>query len=187
MRVFAAIALSDDARRWIGRAQERLKSALDRRSLRWVRPEHLHLTLLFLGDVGDAHASALVEAFGRGVDQSGPFRMVCAGLGVFPPRGRPRTLWLGVTAGAREVAEVRRAIVGLLSGVGLGSREESFHPHVTLARWREAGPADRERILAADTGAAVAAVAVDAVVLYRSQLSSAGPIHTELARARLTA
>src|SRR2546426_7761098 len=63
--------------------------------LKWVKPEHSHLTLVFLGDVEDARVASVVEAVGRDLDIS-PFDIVFQGIGAFPPRGAPRVLWVGV-------------------------------------------------------------------------------------------
>ena len=200
VRLFVAIDLDDHARQAIAAEQTRLKQAMmgsGRVLLRWVRPEQLHVTLVFLGSVsavgrapGDAAASgasAVVEALGQDVDAA-RFRIVFAGLGLFPPSGAPAVLWLGVTTGRREVAMVRRQIADRLARIGparADARARPFHPHLTLARWRTAKPSDRERVLAADRGAEVAGVDVSAVTLYESRLSSAGPSYTALATAKL--
>ena len=95
----------------IASMQTRLKAALgdERSALKWIRPEHMHLTLAFLGELDDGLARSVVEAIGQPV-QADRFAIVFGGLGMFPPAGAPRVLWLGLTAGAREVD--RRAAGG---------------------------------------------------------------------------
>ena len=82
-------------------------------------------------------------------------------------------------------SSLRRRVAERLSPTGVTIEERAFHPHVTLARWRETRHADRRRIAAADRGAEVARVDVGAVTLYQSRLSSSGPTYTMLARAPL--
>ena len=94
-------------------------------------------------------------------------------------------LWLGVTAGSHEVVLVQRRVVERLQPLGFVPEERAYHPHVTLARWREAARADREEALAADRGAEVASVDVSNVTLYQSHLSSHGPNYTMLVQAAL--
>jgi 2'-5' RNA ligase len=186
MRLFVAIDLNDDARRAIAAEQKRLMRELaeEKSSLRMVRPEQIHLTLAFLGEVDEVRGAALVEAMRAEVEASS-FAVVFAGLGVFPPHGAPRVLWLGVTAGHHDAIAVQRQIVDRLARVGIPPEERAYHPHLTLARWRTATPSDRRRALAADRGAQIARVDVAAVTLYQSRLSASGPSYTALAQAPL--
>ena len=186
MRLFVAIELNDDARRAIAVEQKRLADTLGSlSSLKWVRPEHMHLTLAFLGEIEEAQAVAVIDAMGEDIDEAQPFAIVLAGLGVFPPRGAPRVLWVGLSTGRREAIDLQRRVVERLSRIGVTLEERSFHPHLTLARWREARPVDYQRVGAADRGLEVARVEVAAVTLFRSRLSSAEPTHTAIARAPL--
>src|SRR5437762_14047960 len=105
MRLFVAIDLDDDARRAIAGEQKRLTRALSESGghpPKWVQPTLLHLTLAFLGEVPAERVAALTALMSEDLDVE-PFTAVCAGFGVFPPRGAPQVLWLGVTSGAREL------------------------------------------------------------------------------------
>jgi 2'-5' RNA ligase len=188
MRLFTAIELNEDARRAIAAEQKRIAGVLGRdpeSSLKWIRPERMHLTLVFLGEIEEAHAPAVIDAMGEAIDEAEPFPIVFAGLGLFPARGTPRVLWLGVSTGATEAIELRRRVAERLLPTGVTIEERAFHPHLTLARWRETRHAVRARVAAADRGAEVARVDVGAVTLYQSRLSSSGPTYTMLARAPL--
>jgi 2'-5' RNA ligase len=189
MRLFTAIELNEVARRAIADEQKRIAAGVSggdaESSLKWVRSDHMHLTLAFLGEIEEARTPAIVGAMGEDIDEAQPFPIVLAGIGLFPPLGAPRVLWLGLSTGASEAIELRQRVVDRLSRIGVTPQERGFHPHVTLARWREARHADRRRIAAADRGAEVARVEVGAVTLYQSRLSSARPAHTVLARAPL--
>ena len=186
MRLFVAIDLNDEARSAIAAEQKRLAEALaPSASLTWVRPEQVHLTLAFLGEIDQARATAVIDAMNADIVDVDPFRIVFAGLGVFPPHGAPRVLWAGIATGALDVIDVRRHVAGRLSRVGIALDARPFHPHLTLARWRDTRPTDRRSVAAADGGAAVALVQVTAVTLYQSRVSSSGSIHTAIARAPL--
>jgi RNA 2',3'-cyclic 3'-phosphodiesterase len=154
-------------------------------TLKWVNPEHSHLTLVFLGDVDDARVPAVVEAIGRDVALE-PFQITLESIGVFPPRGAPRVLWIGVGAGASLVADLQREIARRVAALGIALEDRPFHPHLTLARWRDSRPADRGRALDAAPRGVVARARIDGATLYQSRLSSAGPSYTPLARANLT-
>lgn len=188
VRLFVAADLTNDARRAIAVEQERVAVSLERsarQTLRWVRVDHMHLTLEFLGEVEDSRVAGLVERMGERIEHP-PFAVVFGGLGMFPSFGAPRVLWLGLRAGVPETLALQRAVVGRLQEAGMASENREFHPHLTLARWRSSRPGDRRGILIQDRAADIASVDVTHVTLYRSQLSPQGPSYTALARARLT-
>ena len=186
MRLFVAADLPQDARDAVAEAQKRLASALAGAAglLRWVRAEHAHLTLVFLGEVEEARAPAVVDAVGRDVDAAA-FDIALETIGVFPPRGAPRVLWIGVGAGASQVIDLQRELARRIGALGIPLEDRPFHPHLTLARWRDARSPDRDRALRSAPPGIVATARVDGATLYRSRLSPSGPSYTALARAGL--
>ena len=184
MRLFVAIDLRDEARAAIAAEQRRSVARLDpRRRVTIVRAERMHLTLVFIGEVDEARGVAIAGQMARDIDQP-PFDLVFGGIGVFPPRGAPRVLWLGVSSGAELAIDLQRRVSGRLEAAGVEPERRPFSPHLTLGRWRESRPSDARRVVE-PANAAVATVRVREVTLYESRLSSKGPTHTSLARARL--
>ena len=187
MRLFIAIDLNEAARDAIAAEQARLKKAIgDRSSLKWVRDEQTHLTLVFLGEVSDDGAPRVIETIERPLARS-PFDASFEGIGMFPPHGAPRVLWVGVAAGAQEMIAVQRELAGRVRQLGITLEDRPFHPHLTLARWRESGAADRRRVGEAASATTIARIHVDHATLYRSRLSPSGSTYTPLARATLSA
>jgi 2'-5' RNA ligase len=186
MRLFVAADLPDEVRAAIAAEQKRIGSVLagSAGGLKWVRPEHSHLTLVFLGEVAEARVPALVDVVGRNIELPA-FDVTIETVGVFPPRGAPRVLWIGIGAGGANLAELQRDIDGRIASLGLALERRPFHPHLTLARWRDSHPADRVRALRAAPRGVVARARVTGATLYQSRLSSAGPAYTALAHARL--
>jgi RNA 2',3'-cyclic 3'-phosphodiesterase len=187
MRLFIAADVPDSVREALAGEQKRIAAALagSGSSLKWVKPEHAHLTLVFIGNVEDARVPAVIDAIAADVDQ-GPFEAVFEGAGVFPPRGAPRVLWVGVGAGERELIALQHVLASRVAALGLPIEDRTFHPHLTLARWRESRQSDRARALAAAPRGVVARAHIDGATLYQSRLSPAGPTYTALARANLT-
>ena len=110
------------------------------RDVRWVRPEHLHVTLVFLGEVAAAPSSAVIEALTRDFEQP-PYDMTIGGLGIFPTRGAPRALWAGVPRGFDETVALQGQVTGRIPTTTHrhSARDaRAFTPHLTLARWRTA-------------------------------------------------
>ena len=122
---------------------EEVKDALDRLceglpGVRWSDPQQFHLTLRFIGEVGQGLFYEIGEAL-AGVSHP-PFELSLKGLGQFPPRGAPHTLWVGVDDQSGAVATLRRRIERRLGEVGVEPERRKFAPHVTLGRFARRHP-----------------------------------------------
>lgn len=183
MRLFTAIELTEAARMAIAGEQERAVEALGRTrgQLRLVRPEQMHLTLVFIGEVSDTRAAAIADLM-TGDMPVQPFRIGFGGVGAFPERGAPRVLYLDVVTGMSDTIDLHDKVSDRLARAGVGRDERPFHPHLTLGRWRQSRSSDRPGISAR---AEIAAIEVDRVALFQSRLSSSGSAYTRLASSRL--
>lgn len=197
-RLFAAIEFDAKARRAIGREQTRIRRALgDATPIAWVRPDQMHLTLVFLAAVPEQLIPALTSACaapvpcpstaGQDRGATASFSMTFGGVGVFPLRGAPRVLWLNAIEGAAQAARVQQALNARIEDLGIPTERQRFRPHVTLGRWRHARAADRARIEALTSPGPVARLEVSGIVLYESRLSSSGSTYLPLVRAPLCA
>jgi RNA 2',3'-cyclic 3'-phosphodiesterase len=187
MRLFVAVDLDDASREAIGAEQTRLRRALDaegRPAWKWVRPDRMHLTLVFIGEVDAPAAETIVRAM-RTDFHSPAFSLVFGGLGVFPAHGAPSVLWLGVTDGRAAAIALQQRVADRLASVGVAPERRAYHPHLTLARGDSASPADRRRVAALDCSGAIARIDACAVSVYQSRLSPAGPDYTTLVRTEL--
>jgi 2'-5' RNA ligase len=145
----------------------------------------MHLTLAFIGSVPPEQAARIVAA-GELPIAIAPFEMSLAGVGVFPPRGAPRVLWLGVADGTPDVTGLQQIVAGRLAAAGVDLEARPFHPHVTLARWKSSRGADGRRVRDASIGGRPIRTAVDAVTLFESRQGPAGSVYTAVARTPLT-
>jgi 2'-5' RNA ligase len=191
MRLFVAVDLDEAVREAVGRVQRGAARVLDRdRALKWVDPSRMHLTLAFIGEVRDAPLAAAIVDSVSGALASRSFLVGFEGFGVFPPRGSPRVLWLGVSEGVDGLMALHEEVSARLRRAGVALEPRPFHPHLTLARWRHSDRPPRRseaaRALAADPGVLVARESVGHVTLYQSKLSPAGSTYVALARATLT-
>jgi len=187
MRLFVAVDIDDGARAAIAAEQKRIAAAMGdaRTSVRWVTADHLHLTLVFLGEVPEAQAELVARAVGRPLDAP-PFDLTFQGIGVFPPRGSPRAVWIAVTDGATELIALQQTLAERVASEGIALESRLFQPHLTLGRWRQSRPSDRRRALEAAQSRIVARSHVSGATLYHSRISSAGPTYTSLVRANLS-
>jgi 2'-5' RNA ligase len=187
MRLFAAIDIDDALRDRIAGAVGSMRSRLDATfgdRLAWVKAESWHITLVFIGEVPEAAGAEVVERMAARFEIP-VFRLVFGQPGLFPPRGRPRVLWVGVEQGSEQLAAVHRALAGRLEGVPFRREDRPFSPHLTLARVRRGSPGiarDRLEDLRVDR---LGGCTIDHVTLYRSHLSSKGARYEALVRAPL--
>ncbi len=189
MRLFIAIDLDDAARAAIAAEQKRIAAALRERSssaLKWVRDEHLHLTLVFLGEVDETRVQTVCGLVAEPLAHP-PFELALGGIGAFPPRGRPTVLWVGAATGAQETIAIQQTLQRRIERLGFTGETRPFHPHLTLGRWRESRDRDRTAVAAIASTHVLARVHVDHATLYHSRLGPGGSTYTALARATLTA
>jgi len=159
----------------------------------WVRPEGVHLTLKFLGEVEEPREGELRAALAEAAGPPSPggaeraVTLAIGGCGVFPDFRRPRVVWVGIAPEpALELLQdrVERAFAPL----GFPTEARAFRPHLTLARAkREARPRDFSGLEAALAGIAFAeTVTVAALDLMQSTLQSSGAVYQVKHRERLS-
>lgn len=169
-RLFLAVGLAEAVRREL---DAYLRRALGGRGLpgRAVRPENWHLTLRFLGGMGNQEAARLRAELRRAALGSS-FRIRFGALGAFPSVRRAAVLWVGVGEGAAELAALAAAVEGAAVRAGLPAEPRPFRAHLTISRIRP--PVDVSTAVAAASPAG-APMEVDGVALYRSHLGSGPP------------
>ena len=185
LRAFIAVGVSDALRQRLAAEQQRLRSSLPGAS--WTRPEGIHLTLHFLGDISPHLAERLGVELARACAPCSPFELVVRGLGVFPSPRRPRVIWVGVE-GRDDLHALHAACASVLHRRKLGAQRRRYHPHLTLARFRR--PLRKSAVAGLlealdDPPAEMGRVPVREVCLYRSELRTDGALHTVIARAPL--
>src|SRR5262245_10681370 len=106
------------------------------------------MTVVFLGDVEPSRVDAVVAAIAQPIDQP-PIALTFAGLGVFPPRGAPRALWIGLASGDDAMRQLQKTVTDRVGRLGVPLEDRAFTPHLTLGRWKASRPSDRSRLLRA--------------------------------------
>ena len=187
IRSFIAVELSYAARIEAGR----LISAVEKtgiQGVRAVRPEGIHLTLRFLGDVESDAIPRVISSIRAAVAQSQPFELALNAVGAFPNTASATVLWVGVDGDMSSLSDLHENVESELSNVGFRRDRRRFNPHITLARIRDrVTRTDRRRLF--ETVFAVShdrvQFEVKAVTLFKTTLHPEGSIHTALHRARL--
>ena len=180
MRLFTAIALPEDVRRQLAAQLERAPALPA--GVRLAPPQQWHITLRFIGEVGEGHGAAIQRALGA--VRAAPFTLQLGRFGSFGGT----VLWVGVQAEVDALRTLHAAISVALESAGIAPEKRRFAAHLTLARARRPLP----RPLLADWCAAQQAwrstpFAVRNFALYRSELHPAGARHSVLQRYALNA
>ena len=164
---------------------ERLKQRRGLSGVRWVRPEGIHLTLKFLGEIEDPQVEAILESVERATRWSGKLTLVLSEVGTFPNFNSPKVIWVGLKGNPDSLKELQSRIdQGISSTTGLPKEKRKFAPHLTLGRVRENASGDERRRI----GQALAEVALEAdvswevceVELIRSTLTPSGAVYDVL-------
>jgi len=104
----------------------------------WVRPENLHFTLRFFGDITPAQRDVVATHFLQSVQDISVFEISVRGLGTFPNTRRPAVVWIGAATGGEQLGRLNAAAESAAAQVGLPPEPNPYHPHVTLGRIRNA-------------------------------------------------
>jgi len=141
----------------------------------WVRPESLHLTLRFIGEVDGGTGRDIDEAL-LGISAPG-FDLTLAGVGFWEAKGRASALWVGIDKNP-ALLHLQAKIESALVRLGLEPEPRKFSPHVTLARLKEPAMARVGMFLSAHNLFRLPHFAVENFVLFSSFLSRSGAIYT---------
>ena len=191
VRAFIAIDLGVELRSLLAQVGQEIGRRVPAGAVRWVRPEAMHLTLVFLGDTPQEKLNAVQAAMQAAAAHCAPLTFTAEGIGCFPNARRPRVIWVGVKEPAGQLAPLKRALDRELEPLGFKPEHRAFSPHLTLGRLnKRASSADIQAVGAVIESATLkdlATVTAADIHLIRSQLRPQGPLYTILASAPLNA
>lgn len=181
IRTFIAIELSDEIHQKIKEIQSEIRSSIQSR-ISWSKPENIHLTLKFLGDVSLDKIESIKKNLKKVGRMHSPFEMSFGGIGTFPNFRRPRVIWLGVDRGAEQVIKIVSSIEMAMKKLGFQPERRKFTPHLTLGRVKQRGVNLKkiEPDLKKYDKPNIPIVQVDRLALIKSELYPSGAIYTAL-------
>jgi 2'-5' RNA ligase len=180
VRAFVALLLNEEVRTLVAREIARLRPL--GRSVSWVVPQNLHLTLKFLGGRNPEELDLVRQGLAEAVEGVAPFTLSFHGLGAFPGLARPRVFWVGVIAGAEHAKMLHSQVETALARCAIPPDERPFSPHLTIGRARmPSGLGALQQAITGEGQKEFGSLSVNALSLMRSDLSPAGARYTELA------
>lgn len=199
IRTFLAVELSDNLRDRIRLVQEDLRQRLGRESskdirITWVQPSSIHLTMKFLGDTDEHRIELLREAVERAMTSHRAVHLPIERVGVFPRLQQPRVLWVGPSEQweqgdeANRLTVLHRAVEDCCRSFGFVPEGRPLSPHLTFARVKE-GERHVSQTLAKsgvmDRPISLGLLAMDSIVLMKSELRPTGSVYTKLWEVRM--
>jgi 2'-5' RNA ligase len=180
MRCFVALDLDEAIRAKLVSAQRLFRDLPGK--MAWVKPEQMHLTIKFLGDVPDEKLNPAAKLIEQCTQQVEAFDFSIGKLGAFPPSGRQiRVLWVGVDA-PPDLTKLNELCEQAFVALDIPPETRMFSPHLTIARIKYTAQAEAfRRIITQHADFAIGTQLADRVVLYASELRPAGAVHTPLA------
>lgn len=183
MRSFIAIELPETARSALESLQGELKKC--GADIRWVRPEHIHLTLKFLGDIKEKDVAGIAEDIKGTCSRYPAFKLAISRMGVFPNTKSPRVLWVGLD-NSGVLSGIYNEIEAGMASLGFERENRRFVPHLTLGRFRS--PRGKDGLLEkmeTCKNSEFGLIEVNSVSLMRSDPGPEGAKYTRLADFRL--
>lgn len=178
IRSFVAIELSSDAKAEITRVVEHLKDA--DAAVKWAHPQTVHLTLKFLGDVPEEKLEQVSEKLRSAVKNVSPFDFVLGETGVFPDWYRPRVLWVGTADGNEEVKALAAKVEKALFDEGFAEEKRPFSPHLTVGRIKSGKNIAKLSEEARSITVKPVKTRVSQIVLFSSDITPEGAVHTPI-------
>ncbi|MEO8539140.1 MAG: RNA 2',3'-cyclic phosphodiesterase [bacterium] len=183
VRLFVACEVPDEIKETIGEVIEglRAKSGSD---VRWIRPEGVHVSLKFLGEVPTKKLPAVKLAIQEAVVGHSPFELEFSTIGTFGGREGLRIMWVGIAGDVLRLEALVRAVNAALAVVGFEPERRPFRPHLTLGRVRDEVPTRRRaeiEVAVGKSGVPQVSWRTAQVSLMRSRLTTSGATYEVLA------
>lgn len=176
VRAFVAIELNPEIKDTIRQTRDHFKAL--NCDVKWVKPENAHLTLKFLGNVKLKHVDPLIETLDILFKKMEPIPTELTRLGAFPNPERPRVFWIGLQDTEGKISQLAESIENALGKIGFKKEERAFAPHITIGR-----PRGTKNLAALSAGLAqyvlpaAPAWTIQSVTLFKSTLTSSGPVY----------
>jgi len=157
---------------------QRLKDFASIPGVNWVKPETLHLTLLFLGDV-DVNLVPALKALSLETAQAWKALPLAAkGIELFPAR-EPRLVWVSLRSEDNAIFDLHKELVKQTRELGIEADPKPLKLHITLGRIKRQIQPQLERSIL-ESGVDTQMLPYEQLSLYRSQLKPEGPVYNIL-------
>jgi 2'-5' RNA ligase len=189
IRSFIAIELPAELKQYLAMLQTKLKAANQPR-IKWIRPEGIHLTLKFLGDIQASMVEPITWIMADTVSTIPIFKLETLQPGAFPNLQHVQVVWIGLGGEVNKLKQLHKNLDTNLTRLGFTAEQRQFKPHLTLARLGNEASAEQRRqlgeLIAATRLEAGQTIKVSGISLMKSQLTRVGAIYSRLGSVELS-
>jgi RNA 2',3'-cyclic 3'-phosphodiesterase len=177
IRTFIALPIPEEVKASLSDAIAELKAK--NHAVRWVKPDGLHITLKFLGDIPEEIVPPLTADLDRAASTCPRLFLALSGFGAFPNVRRPRVVWVGLVGSIQELVRLAADIDKACLAYGVAREKRPFASHITLGRLKAPTMVDLAVNPVSGTFSA------SEILLYKSVLLPGGAQYTVLHRSSL--
>jgi len=154
--------------------------------IRWSRPENIHLTLSFLGDIDESQILMAKNAIKVSSTQYTPLNLSAKRVGVFPNMKRPKVLWIGLGGQIDILSAIQKKLNQNLERSGFNIEKRPFKGHLTIGRIKGGKlPGLFGDVINQYNDFKTENFICREVVLFNSDLKPTGPVYNRLFSAEL--
>jgi 2'-5' RNA ligase len=181
IRAFIAIEIPEEVKSFLSNLATSLKATSA--NVRWVRPEGMHLTLKFLGNIPKDLIPTLDQNLGPVFSRSEDIRLEVGRVGAFPHLRKPRVIWAGLEDKAGLLVPLVGKLEEQLAALGFKKENRPFSPHMTLGRVKSGkNISDLVEAVRNRSDIVGPSFTADHAILFRSILKPSGAEYHKLRR-----
>jgi 2'-5' RNA ligase len=184
-RIFTAIDISEETREKAAGYVKQMRGEFPNLRVGWEKPEKLHLTLKFLGDIDEIELDNLIGAVENTAKRISKFNLQITQTGAFPSVKKARVIWLGVKDASENLQKLNEILEAECAAKNFARETRSFKPHLTIARLRE--PQNSKTLIEKhlENEFEAAEFEVSEITIYESVLQKSSSIYTVVSKSEL--
>ena len=187
-RLFLAIPIKTNDNGFIPLLDGLRRQLAHEKRINWVKPEHIHLTLKFIGNTPNEDIPKIIDAVGEMLHNHKSFTMDFNRTGIFGSRYAPRVLWLGMQKTPQELSDLEEDTLSTFDILGYLRDRQNFVPHITLGRIKELCEKQYfQKVVAATEQKSYIKQDVNEIILFQSILRPEGAFYKEIKKFELRA
>ena len=179
IRSFIALDLPEDLKKGLQKLQDTVRKHAD--CIRWVKPDNIHLTLKFLGDIVESQVGPIGRILENMTSGMAPFKLQVKGFGAFPNARNPKVIWMGMDDNQQRLVLFQEKLEETLAAIGFTPEKRDYSPHLTLGRVKDSrGKRDIEQIIEKYKNEDLGYFTADTIIFFQSDLQPSGPVYSSL-------
>ena len=185
-RLFLAIPIKTTDNEFVPLLDGLKRQLAHEKRINWVKPDHIHLTLKFIGNTPNEDIPKIIDGVGEMLKNHKSFTMDFNRTGIFGSRYAPRVLWLGMQNTPQELYDLEEDTLTIFDKIGYLRDRQNFVPHITLGRIKELCEKQYfQKIVAGIEQKTIIKQEVNEIILFQSILRPEGAFYKEIKKFKL--